>query len=489
MSELNQSSRNNLLKTIQSTLAPSLENVYLVGGIVRDLVLGNQTQDIDLVTNSDSLLTTRVLANRFHGDFYPLNSDRGIGRALIKYKDENWTIDVSPINGNLAENLGKRDFSMNAMAMPLANISTNEIVDPHKGLSDIRLRKIRSISKNVFADDPIRLLRAIRLSGELNFTIEDGTANLIRSHSNLLTQTAQERIRDEFVRILMLPTSLPSVRLMDDLGVLCTVIPELSSNKDVSQPKEHYWNVFDHNMETLGFAERIICPNTRKEDPVLKQIPWKSSFSDHFQEEISNGHPRYVVFKIAALLHDIAKPTTKTIEPNGRMRFIGHATQGSNLVKKIMQRLHFSRKEIDLANVIVDQHLRPIQISHNWERPSKRAIYRYFRDLDDAAIDTIVLSFADHLAAVGPNLTINEWQQHIRLAEATIDGGLGEEEMIGTPRLITGHDLIKRFEMKPGPQLGRILEEVREAQFEGRITTPEEALTLAATFGQPGERD
>ncbi|MCL0043232.1 HD domain-containing protein [Dehalococcoidia bacterium] len=489
MNELNQGSQNNFLDTIRSTLAPDLDNIYLVGGIVRDLVLGKQTNDIDIVTNADSLLTARILANRFRGDFYPLDAERYIGRALIRYGNQSWTIDVAPINGNLTDNLRKRDFSMNAMAMPLTNMSTNEIIDPHGGLRDITLKKIRSLSENVFVDDPIRLLRAIRLSGELNFTLENNTASLIRLHSELLKETAQERIRDEFVRILMLPSSLPSVRLMDETGILCTVIPELTSNKNIAQPKEHYWNVFDHNVETLGFAERIICSNTRKDNPILKQIPWKPNFSDHFKEDISPGHPRYIVFKLAALLHDIAKPATKTVEPDGRIRFIGHTTNGSKVVKQIMHRLRFSRREIELARVMVGQHLRPIQISQNWEKPSKRAIYRFFRDLDDAAIDTIILSFADHLAAVGPNLNNDEWQQHVHLAEATIDGGIEEEPVINSPRLITGHDLIKNLKMKPGPQLGRILEEVREAQFEGRITTPDEALTLATTLGNPEGRN
>ena len=489
MNELKKGSQKDILNTIQRILAPELDSTYLVGGIVRDLVLGKQTNDIDLVTNADSLQIARFLANKFGGDFYPLDVDRYIGRALIEYNEQSWTIDVSPTNGDLTGNLRRRDFSVNAMAMPLTNISTNEIIDPLGGLSDISLKKIRSLSKDVFADDPIRLLRAIRLSGELDFTLQDDTAKLIRSHANLLTKTAPERIRDEFVRILMLPSSLPLVRLMDGTSVLCTVIPELSSNKNISQPKEHYWNVFDHNVETLGFAERIVCSNTRKNNPILKQIPWKSNFSDHFKEEITAGHPRYVIFKLAALLHDIAKPATKTIESNGRIRFIGHTTNGSKVVKQIMDRLRFSRREIELARIMVEQHLRPIQISQNWEKPSKRAIYRFFRDLDDAAIDTIVLSFADHLAAVGPNLKNDEWQHHVRLAEATIDGGFEEAPVINSPRLITGHDLIKNLKMKPGPKLGRILEEVREAQFEGRITTSEEALTLATTLGTPGERD
>ena len=176
MNELKKGSQKDILNTIQRILAPELDSTYLVGGIVRDLVLGKQTNDIDLVTNADSLQIARFLANKFGGDFYPLDVDRYIGRALIEYNEQSWTIDVSPTNGDLTANLRRRDFSVNAMAMPLTNISTNEIIDPLGGLSDISLKKIRSLSKDVFADDPIRLLRAIRLSGELDFTLQDDTA-------------------------------------------------------------------------------------------------------------------------------------------------------------------------------------------------------------------------------------------------------------------------------------------------------------------------
>jgi poly(A) polymerase len=179
---------------------------------------------------------------------------------------------------------------------------------------------------------------------------------------------------------------------------------------------------------------------------------------------------------MAALLHDIAKPQAKTIEANGRMRFLGHAQQGATASAIILERLRFSSREIKLVETMVKYHLRPTQMSQNGP-PSPRAIYRYFRDTGDAGIDILFLSLADHLATRGPNLKLEPWQVHTQLVGYVLTKRFQEESVVTPPKLISGHDLIRLFGLSPGPQIGELLEVVCEAQASGELNTREEALS------------
>jgi len=183
-----------------------------------------------------------------------------------------------------------------------------------------------------------------------------------------------------------------------------------------------------------------------------------------------------LLLKLAALLHDIAKPQTKTIDEGGRMRFLGHANEGAAIAVNILERLRFSGKEVRLVEIMVRHHLRPGQMSHN-ELPSRRAIYRYFRDTGDAGIDILFLSLADHLATRGPQLNLDEWKEHAKLVEYVLSQRFQEETLVSPPKLIDGHDLINVFGMRPGPKIGELLEAVREAQAAGELITRQDALT------------
>jgi poly(A) polymerase len=197
--------------------------------------------------------------------------------------------------------------------------------------------------------------------------------------------------------------------------------------------------------------------------------------AQHFGLEVSQGSTRGSLFKLAALLHDVAKPQTKTIDANGRMRFLGHAKEGAAMVVKILERLRFSGKEVKLVEVVVQHHLRPMQMSSNGF-PTRRAIYRYFRDTGEAGIDILFLSLADHLATRGPHLDLAEWQEHAQLVEYVLAQRFQEESVVVPPKLIDGHDLINIFGLSPGPKIGEFLEVVREAQASGELATKEEAL-------------
>jgi poly(A) polymerase len=248
--------------------------------------------------------------------------------------------------------------------------------------------------------------------------------------------------------------------------------------KKVAQPKEHFWDVFDHSIETVAVVDFLLRRGTWEyaNEEVLAVVPWSPMLAQHFDLEVSHGSTRRLLLKLAALLHDIAKPQAKTIEASGRMRFLGHAKEGASMAANILERLRFSAKEIKLVEIMVRHHLRPMQMSHD-ELPTRRAIYRYFRDTGDAGIDILFLSLADHLATRGPHLELAEWREHAQVVEYILTQRFEQESLVVPPKLVNGHDLITIFGMSPGPKIGEVLEAVREAQAAGEIATREEALS------------
>ena len=336
---------------------------------------------------------------------------------------------------------------------------------------------VRAVSETAFESDAARLIRAVRLAAELGFSIDSETEALIRHHSHLITSVAGERVREELLRILAMPRAGQLLAYLEELGLLTTLIPELAPARGVSQPKVHVWDVFDHSIQTVSAAEFLLREGTWEHagEEILASVPWSTRLSQHFDQEVSRGSTRRSLLKLAALLHDIAKPQTKTLDEDGRARFLGHPEEGAAIAASILERLRFSTREIKLVELMVRYHLRPTQMSHE-ELPSRRAIYRYFRDTGEAGIDILFLSLADHLATRGPHLDLAQWQEHARIVEYVLTKHFEEESLSVPPKLIDGHDLIKTFGLSPGPRVGELLEAVREAQAAGEVTTRQEAL-------------
>ncbi|MCL0102700.1 HD domain-containing protein, partial [Dehalococcoidia bacterium] len=291
----------------------------------------------------------------------------------------------------------------------------------------------------------------------------------------LIKGVSGERVGDELGRIMETGRAAGSLRYLDQLGLLDLILPELAASKGVEQPKEHYWNVFDHSLEAVAAVERLLVALTREGD-LLDSLTFSLDLADHFGQEVAGGRTRRGLIKLAALLHDVAKPQTKRIDENGRMRFLGHSQQGAGITDSIMERLRFSSRERRMVTRMIEQHLRPGHLSNGEEMPTRRAIYRYFRDTAEVGIDTLFLSLADHLGTRGPALEMESWQGHVEVTRCMLARWFEEETTVSPPRLINGHDLIDRFGLAPGPRIGVILESVREAQASGEIATKEEAL-------------
>ena len=355
---------------------------YVTGGCLRDVLLGRRPHDIDLSTTGDALELGRRLADALGGSFVPLHEEFSIARVVLPPMGETGSqcIDIVPVRGRLEDDLAERDFSIDAMAMPLALFAQGirrPLIDPCDGKRDLDRRLVRALGEDVFRRDPLRLLRTVRLCAELDFSLEPETAVLARRDALLLAQAAPERQRDELLRILDSPRAAAGLRLADELGLLEQLLPEFTAMRGEEQPPEHYWDVFEHSLETVAALDALLAPAQpadRHWAPLwrylwaeMKEVP---DAEKRFAEEASPGHGRAGLLKLGGLLHDIAKPETRTVDENGRMRFFGHAGEGASRVGLIMRRLRFSGAEIRLVEAMVREHLRPLQISKDG-RPSR----------------------------------------------------------------------------------------------------------------------
>ena len=470
------------LTTVSNFLVEQGIKSYLVGGVLRDVLLERSTADIDITVEGDALEVAHKIATVLGGRYVLLDEINRVGRVILVNGKGRWELDFSTLKGNIEQDLAQRDFTVDAMAVDLNRLGKEQIdiqlIDPFNGWNDLQRGVIRVVAETAFESDAVRLLRAVRLAAELGFTIDNETETLIRRYSHLIANVAGERIREELLRLLAVSQARQFLPYLDEVGLVTAMIPELAQAKGVKQPKEHFWDVFDHSVETVGAVDFLLRQGAwgYAGEEVLAVTPWSAKLAQHFDLEVSSGSTRGILLRLAALLHDIAKPQTKAIEVNGRMRFLGHAKEGAAMAVNILERLRFSTKEVKLVEIMVRHHLRPMQMSHNG-LPTRRAIYRYFRDTGEAGIDTLFLSLADHLAARGPHLELAQWREHTQLVEYVIGQYFQEESLVSPSKLVDGHDLINIFSMSPGPRIGELLEAVREAQAAVELTTREEALS------------
>lgn len=480
-------------------LAQQEAQSYLVGGCVRDRLLKRRTYDLDVATTGDGLSMARHLANHFGGDYYPLDTERSTGRAILYREGEaRLVVDVARLRGSdLASDLADRDFTINALAMDFRSLGT--IIDHHGGCSDLEACLIRPVSDASIRSDPVRALRGVRLAAQLNFRLAPETENLIRRDGAALSEVSGERVRDELAHLLKLACAGPYLNRLDELGLLTIVLPELEPLRDLPQPPPHYLNGLAHSLETVCTLEVLLdevlgvrgkghgsdCreekapgagpPDSRTFGPL---VPYSERLESHFGQTMSDARPRVVVLKLAALLHDTGKPGTRTQGEDGQIHFIGHEQKGAKIAAEALRRLRFSQPEVRLAETIVCHHMRPLLLAKQGT-VSSRAVYRFFRDTGEAGVDVLLHALADHWATYPPD---REDDQGERLAALTArmleDCWQHHAERVEPPVLVDGHDLMREFGLPPGPQIGDLLETVREAQVSGQVRTRDEAFIL-----------
>jgi poly(A) polymerase len=442
-------------------LAP-VPDAWLVGGSVRDLMLGRDVVDVDLVVADDPAAAARGLARAAGGAPFPLSDRHGAWRVVR----DGHTVDISRSHGPVADDLGRRDFTINAMAVPLAG---GDVLDPHGGRADLEAGRLRAVSEQVFADDPLRLLRLARLAHELGFAVDPEAERLARRDAHLAVRPSGERVLTEIRRLLEPDHPEEGIRLLDRLGVLDVVLPEAVAMRGVGQSPFHHLDVFEHTLKVLDAAADV----SANVEHYLRDAAGPVQAA--LDAEVGNDFTGHTGLRLAALFHDIEKPATRTVSDEGRVGFMGHDRLGADTAQRVLERWRASHALIRFCRVLVAEHLRLGFLVR--ERPfDRRTAYRYLQATAPYAYESIVLSLADRLATRGVRARQAYVRAHSQAAVELIQL-LGELESEEREPLLRG-DEIAAIAGASGPRIGELVAFLAEEQAAGTVTTREEAIAL-----------
>ncbi len=460
------------LQYLRQLLALTPHPVYLVGGSVRDLLIGNQDiKDVDLLLASGSEGVARAFADRIGGSFFFLDERRKITRVVRHTKGQTIQFDFTNFEGpDLAADLARRDFTINAMALDLRTFirsqSLETIVDLFNGREDVQNKLIRAVKPGVLDEDPLRLLRAVRFSATLGFTIDSATGEHIRHLSKRITEPSPERLRDELFLILAERNAEKNLHLMDSLGLLSPLLPELEPLRGFAPGRYHVHDVLTHSIKTAGYLDGVI-------DDLPKLSPEHSaSVSAHLEELFEHLVPRKAALRFACLLHDMAKPETFT-DADGHIRFHGHDQLGAEKAELMCRRFRLSRDTEKAIATVIKHHMRLFTLSTSGG-PSKNAMYRYCRDLGDVLPESLILAQADARATY-EIMSKEKFADTEKPMAALLDYYYEKFLKVQAKPLVTGQDLID-LGFNPGPRFREILNEIKEKQAEGLFKDRMDAL-------------
>ena len=454
-----------------SKILPAEPGIYIVGGSVRDLLLGRCPIDCDIAVEGDPGILARKIARKIAGHVVDLGRP---GKQIARVAAKGAVFDIAPIAGETIEaDLLRRDFTINAMACETAS---NRIIDPTGGRKDLAEKTVRMVSADAFAEDPVRLIRAFRIASTLDFQIEPQTLNAVKAYAKRMIASPGERIRPELIKILETADACPYLLQMADTGLLQTIFPEMEPMMECSQNHRHIHNVFHHTLdayrkleELLNHPESLIPPNLI--DAVFHRI----------------DRP---LLKLSILLHDIGKPCTRTEDSKGTIHFYGHEKAGAGLFRQIARRLTLSNKEADYVNRIIENHLRPLHLFTASRRQplSRQSRVRFFMRCRDLCPALLVHAVADARAKTIPDAS----RPFAEFAAGLLnDFFLQFTPESVKPPLITGRDLIQELGLAPSPLFKKILLAVEEARLIQNNLTRSEALSLARNLltASPGRID
>jgi len=443
------------------------EEIYLVGGTVRDLYFGKISHDRDLiVVGTDAREFSLRAAEILDAVFVPLDEENRIYRLVMPDKI-NYLDITNPIENDLDKDLRRRDLTINAIAV---NVRTLELLDPTGGISDLQNKVLRAISVQNFIDDPLRLLRVYRFLAKTGFDIDEETLNYIKSNVDLISKPAIERINYEIMHLFDGKYSDTALLKMDEAGLLEKIFPIVNELKKVPKNSHHHLRLFEHCVETVRNIQ-LLFENSAPE------------VKEHLKCVDFGGYSRFAHLKLSGFLHDIGKFSTWTIEEDtGRHRFIKHDDVGAKMAVPLLKKMAFSNKQIEYISLMIRNHIYPSSVMSAPEITEK-IMMRYVRKMENNSIDEIILAQADRLSARGPEITEDIVQNNIsslnRLMKFYLDV---KDTLAPLPKLLDGNEVMKILNIKPSPKLGEIMNAIHEAQISGDIVTKEHALNFLETF-------
>ena len=448
---------------------------WLVGGALRDRLLGRPTTDFDVVVAGEPQPVAQALAREARAYAFALSERFGVWRVVSRR--EHWQVDVLPLEGDSIEaDLARRDFTVNAIAEP---VQGGERVDPFEGLRDLAQRRLRMVAGDAFQQDPLQTMRLARLASELRFSVDPDTQAAAGAAAAGLASVAPERVFTELKRIVASERALDGLELMSVVGATSVVLPELTNLRGVEQSQYHHLDVYDHTRAVLA---EVISLERDPEPAFGEQAqPVVRLLERPLAEELTRGQ----ALRFGALMHDIAKPLTRDITPEGRVTFVGHDRVGAELSLAVLERLRASERLSQYVAALTMHHLRLGFLVH--QAPlDRRAIYRYLNATAPVQVDVIALSVADRLATRGSG-SEKAIARHLELARQLLGDAFAW--LAHPPRPpVRGDELAHALGIGPGPEIGRILGQLQEDWFAGEVETPEEAVARARELLATGGR-
>ncbi len=488
-----------LLKNIQALAGD--QPVYLVGGAVRDLLLGQNPKDLDFVLPTGSIALAKTVKKSLHGVWYALDDARQTARVLLNAgKPEERILDfVSFTGATLEEDLRNRDYTVNAMALSLSD--PQSLIDPLNGKEALNSKVLRVASPDSILLDPLRAFRSIRMMRKFMLKPDEQTLQLISQGAAGMAAVSGERIRDELLKLLEIPDFSQSLRLMREVGLMESVFPDIRDVLTFERFPPHVHDLWEHTLQVILYVESLATgfnPNPSRDltgghlQKTLEAFkPLQAQICKDLNTPLQAGRKRVLLLLLAALYHDAGKAASKASHPDGRIHFREHPNKGSAMIAGLSEALFFGLDEAKYLQLMVAQHMRIHFLAKGPEPLSRRSIYRYYQELAPFGVDLALLSLADMLAAHEEAMDPIRWPRELELSVQLVDAWYSKQsEIICPPKLLDGDDLMRVFSLQPGPLLGQILSNLREAQAEGLVNTEQEAYAFCEAFidGARGEK-
>jgi len=459
---LNSLFSNRKMIQMDTKIFPETPGAFIVGGSIRDMLCGRSPVDYDVAVLGDPVEFARRIESITNGRRVEIGKP---GRMIIRVVSAKHIIDVSKIKeASIEKDLQARDFTINAMAYDL---SSHRLIDPVGAQRDLKNKTIRMVSKDIFKRDPVRLLRAYRIAAEFQFEIESQTKAAIQKQALLIQQSAGERVRADFFKMLQCAAFHPYLSQMADSGLLFAFLPELSALQQCRQNRHHQFNVFEHTLHAFSHLEGLLGPNQKlliaNGEPAARQI----------------AAAQIPLLKFSILLHDVAKPAVQTMNRDGKLHFYGHERQSAQMAEAICQRLKCSNRDTDQIQFLVRHHVRPrfLFTALHEQKAAPRAVTRFFMKCAEHIPDLLIMAAADML---GKEAEPSERSIAFMafLNQLLVDFETNFKPGTSSPRLITGHDLTAEFGLEPSPLYSKILDRVEEERLSRSDMTRQDAVAL-----------
>ena len=437
--------------------------IYLVGGSVRDYILGKVVYDRDLiVVDEDAGSFSKKIADFFQGKWIPLDVENKIYRVVLPDK-LNYLDITNPIEDSIEQDIYRRDLTMNSVAI---DIKSAKILDLAGGLDDILNKKIRGVRDSNFMDDPLRILRIFRFYSLFGFEIDTHLIDVVKENKALILKPAKERVEYELMKLFGGKYADSALLKMDECGILELLFPFVQELKQVPPNLHHHLDLFHHSVETIRQVQLLYDTSSE-------------NVRQHMDCVDFGGASRLAHLKLACFMHDIGKFSTWTIEEDtGRHRFIKHDDVGAKLAKPILRKLCFSNKQIEYLTLMIKKHMYPTAVVSSPEL-SEKVMMRFVRKMEDNGIDNILIAQADRLSARGPEITQEIVDENISSLNKLLSFYLEALETLKPlPKLLDGNEVMQILNISPSPLLGQVMKALHEAQISGDVVSKEDALVF-----------